>query len=173
MSQIKVDSIVPRGGLPSGAFSGGIIQCVTAQTNNLVDYSGSTSWRDVLSLTITPASASSKILLLSQCTVGRGNSHPEAGSRYLRGSTVVYVHADPLSNQIPRGNAWGRDCDEDYSATTSYLGQVDSPSTTSATTYKLQVQVSESNTWHLNRTYTNTDYGMNGTTTMQAFELTA
>ena len=172
MSQIKVDSIVPRGGLPAGAFGGGIIQCVTAQSNTIVSYSGSSSWVDVLSLTITPSSASSKILLLSILTAGQQSGTPEGGSRILRGSTPVYVCGDPLSSQVARGNAWSRAIDESYAAHTSTLIQTDSPNTTSATTYKLQAHVSENDSWYLNRTTNNNDYGMNGTTTLQAFEIT-
>ena len=171
MSQLKVDSIVPSGGLPSGAFGGGIIQIVETKSNAQVSYSGSSSWRDVLSLTITPRSSSNKILLMAMITAAYGNGRPEAGCRFLRDDTAVYVTSGTLSNQIAKGSAWGRDIDADYSATTNQLIQVDSPGTTSAITYKLQAFVSESNTWYLNRTTNNNDYGMCGTTTFQALEI--
>ena len=66
MSQIKVNSIVPAGGLPSGATAGGIIQVV--QTVKTDDFSTAVSTGNYnaitgLSCTITPSTNSSKILL--------------------------------------------------------------------------------------------------------------
>ena len=69
MSQLKVNSIVPVGGLPSGATAGGVIQTVTASTTTQVSQSYSsegtitTTITDTgLSASITPSSNSSKIL---------------------------------------------------------------------------------------------------------------
>jgi len=93
MSQIKVDSIVPRGGLPSGA-SGGIIQVVSTFKNDTFTTT-STSFTDVtgLSVNITPSTTSSKILILwnidysntgnESCRVSLFN-----GSTNLLGSSV-------------------------------------------------------------------------------------
>ena len=59
MSQLKVDSIVPRGGLPSGA-SGGITQTVQAFKDDEFSFTttGANSYVDLtgLSVTITPQS---------------------------------------------------------------------------------------------------------------------
>ena len=171
MSQLKVNSIVPSGGVPAGAFGGGIIQVVETKSNTQVSYSGSTSWRTVLTLSITPRSTSNKILLIGMTTIAWGNGVPEAGARFTRNGSAVYVTGDPLSNQIPKGNAFGRDVDNGYSATSNVMTQVDSPGTTSAITYDLDIFVSENNTWYLNRTTSNNDYGMCGTTTFQALEI--
>ena len=171
MSQIRTDSLVPSGGVPAGAFGGGIFQVVEAKSNAQVSYSGSTSWRSILSLSITPRSSSNKILLMGMITAAWGNGVPEAGCRFLRNSTAVYVTSGTLSNQIAKGCAWGREVNTDYSATTAQLIQVDTPATISAITYKFQAFVSESNTWYLNRTTLNGDYGMTGTTTFQALEI--
>jgi len=172
MSQLKVNSIVPAGGVPAGAFGGGIIQVVETKSNTQVSYSGSSSWRDVLTLSITPRSSSNKILLVGMITYAYNNGRPEAGSRFTRDGTVVYVCGDPLGSQVARGNAWGSELrDAGYTAGSRSLMQVDSPGTTSAVEYKFQAQISENNTWYLNRTNTNADYGMNGTTTFQALEI--
>ena len=63
MSQIKVDSIVPSSGLPSGAY-GGIIQVVSTFKNDTFTTT-SNSWTDItgLSVTISPSTTSSKILV--------------------------------------------------------------------------------------------------------------
>ena len=60
MSQIKVDSIVPRGGLSGGA-SGGIIQTVHNFSNTIIETSDDA---DVISATITPSNSSSKIVFM-------------------------------------------------------------------------------------------------------------
>ena len=62
MSQIKVDSIVPSGGLPSGS-SGGIVQ-IKSVTKTDTFSATSNSYTDVtdLTLSITPQSTSNKIL---------------------------------------------------------------------------------------------------------------
>ena len=66
MSQLKVNSIVPAGGLPSGA-SGGIIQVVsTTKTDTFSETLTEANFTSAaISLTITPSSNSSKILLLA------------------------------------------------------------------------------------------------------------
>ena len=59
MSQLKVDSIVPRGGLPSGA-NGGIIQTVAVHKSDSTSTT-STSFTDSgLEASITPQSSSIK-----------------------------------------------------------------------------------------------------------------
>ena len=65
MSQIKVNSIVPAGGLPAGA-NGGIIQVVQTVKSDTFTHTGNTSVTDVtgLNVSITPSSNSNKVLLL-------------------------------------------------------------------------------------------------------------
>lgn len=64
MSQIKVNSIVPTGGLTSGA-NGGIVQIVNSQLKTRQTISASSSFQATgLSATITPSSNNSKILVV-------------------------------------------------------------------------------------------------------------
>ena len=75
MSQIKVNSIVPAGGLPAGATGGGIIQTVNSAYTGMFSATYSGNNVDVgLSATINMQSASNK--LLCTCSVlwsSRGN----------------------------------------------------------------------------------------------------
>ena len=65
MSQIKVNSIVPAGGLPTGATGGGIIQTVYASKDDGVSISYSGNNVDTgLSATINMQSASNKLLII-------------------------------------------------------------------------------------------------------------
>lgn len=64
MSQLKVNSIVPSGGLTSGA-NGGIVQTVVSHMKARQSISGSLTFQPTgLSATITPSSNNSKILIV-------------------------------------------------------------------------------------------------------------
>ena len=138
MSQIKVDSIVPSGGIVSGA-SGGIIQVVqTIKTDNFA--TTSTSFVDVTSLSasITPSTSSNKVLVRAVVCAGTGASGSDNKIRVLRGSTVITTN-----NTFVRNSA--------ISETEIYVIEIlDSPSTTSATTYKVQA-LAETNEVFVNR----------------------
>ena len=137
MSQIKVDSIVPSGGLASGS-SGGIVQ-IKSVTKTDTFTTTSNSYTDVtdLTLSITPQSTSNKILVSYNLTCGTEDSGYQWGIRLLRDSTQIFVgdtagSRDRVSNFV-RNN--GSDLHTVYPS-----GQhLDSPSTTSSVTYKLQV----------------------------------
>lgn len=139
MSQIKVDSIVPSGGVVSGA-NGGIIQVVQVTKTDQFATSN-TSYTDVtgMSATITPRSTSNKILVRVCVMIGTGNTANDNFIRVLRGSTNILTTDYCVRN------------DEGTSNNTEYTIEVlDSPSTTSATTYKLQA-LAESNEIFVNR----------------------
>ena len=61
MSELRTNKILPRDGLPSGSFGGGIVQVRFAAHDSNTTFTGSIN--DILSLNITPTSASNKILL--------------------------------------------------------------------------------------------------------------
>ena len=63
MSQIKVNSIVPAGGLPSGS-NGGIIQVVQTKKTSIFTWSSNGNTEiSGMGVTITPSSNASKILI--------------------------------------------------------------------------------------------------------------
>ena len=87
MSQLKVNSIVPVGGLTSGA-NGGIIQVVqTAKTDTASTTSNSLS--DLMTATITPSSNSNKILLLCDLKLGASSNSPDPQINFYRNSILV------------------------------------------------------------------------------------
>jgi hypothetical protein len=123
---------------PAGG-GGKILQVVQATTTTPVSFTG-TTWTDTgVSATITPSAASSKILIFVQQTINNYKlSAPStsAGIRLLRGSTIINspyysnggsfsVYAQSLSTIVSIENILPM----------SYL---DSPATTSATTYKVE-----------------------------------
>ena len=151
MSQIKVNSIVPVGGLASGV-SGGIIQVVNAIKTDTT--STSSSFADTgLSASITPTSTSSKILILAMLGgVGADNSSFKA--KLMRGSTDVAV-GDSASNRA-RATVQGQ-FSNTFNGDSFHMHALDSPSTTSATTYKVQFGGNGGVTVFLNRIARDTD----------------
>ena len=132
MSQIKVDSIVPSGGLPSGATGGGIIQVVRASSNTYnVNPSSTSTWTDAgPSVTITPSS-SSNLIMIESSVMCISNNNSYVAFRLLRGSTAIREW-------------WGYVNVGSYTAFQGPGKHIDSPNTTSAVTYKLQIYVTNS-----------------------------
>ena len=129
MSQIIVDSIVPSGGLPTGATGGGIIQVVRASSNTSnVTPSGNSTWTDAgPSVTITPSS-SSNLIMIESSVMCIANSNNYVAFKLLRGSTAIREW-------------WGFVNVGSYCSFQGPGKHIDSPNTTSAVTYKLQIYV--------------------------------
>ena len=117
-----------------GAFR--VLQVVsTSKTDNF--NTTSTTFVDItgLSVSITPSSTSSKIMVFFNCYLGQQSSDAEAAVlRVLRGSTGIYEGTAGTQNGT---GFWVGFSQAMLCAAGQYL---DSPSTTSATTYKLQLR---------------------------------
>jgi len=142
-------------GLASGV-GGKVLQVVstaktdtfTSSTNSFIDITG-------LSVSITPSSASNKILILSDIHFGTNGNAAYAYFKLVRGSTDIYL-GDSASSRI-RGFGGGMASD---AATTMQISSVflDSPSTTSSTTYKIQIYNQNSaSAIFVNRSFTDSD----------------
>ena len=145
-SELRVDKIIPTGGIPTGG-GGGVIQVVsfTTQTKTIIN-SGTTFVDTGVTATITPKFATSKILILAYHSVTFSNfaGNGDTGGwsiRLLRGNTV-----------IKNGSTNGSDHYISVPAESSYIvfndpdfqQHFDSPNTTSAVTYKTQANESNS-----------------------------
>ena len=170
MSQIKVDSIVPRGGLPSGA-SGGITQTVQAFKDDEFSFTttGANSYVDLtgLSVTITPQSASNKILIIAHICSNQANASMNS-LRCLRGSTAIGNGTETNLTQAITTSTMN----SDRHNTMSFC-ILDSPNTTSATTYKVQMSKSQSGTMRINRRDTTSTSGFSASSSVTAFEVSA
>jgi len=99
----------------------------------------STTWTDTtLSASITPSSTSSKILILvnQSYRMQRSTYYGGASIKLLRGSTFIYYAAENTTPYYPYleiGGVSGINVYDYFN-----LNYLDSPSTTSATTYKTQ-----------------------------------
>ena len=168
-------------GTASGFGGGKILQVVqtlkndttsitSSNTNSFVDVSG-------MSLSITPTATTSKILVYFTIALS-GN----AGSfhiRLVRGSTNIGIgDGTAIGNRLqstflyrPMGSPYEHACD----AVSHCV--LDTPNTTSATTYKLQgsAGATYSATWYFNRTYSdsNNDYEGRTVSSITALEVGA
>ena len=139
-SQLRVDKIVPVDGAPTGG-GGGIVQMVmTSSINSRSQFStGSGTFVDVTgyNCTITPKFSTSKILITSNPIIllnnGSGGSQKVA-LKLLRGSTSLFERNDFATYQIGGGGQ------ADYLGMALYHQHLDSPGTTSAVTYKIQIR---------------------------------
>jgi hypothetical protein len=111
------------------------------------------SWIDVtgVSVTITPTSASNKILVCFQIM---GQSTSNGWVRLVRDSTAIYVGTTAGSRQaVSSANMTTGNGNIQLQDSGVYL---DSPATTSAVTYKLQV-ITDTGTFYINRTSNDSD----------------
>ena len=143
----------PTWATPAGG--GGISQVVSTTKTDTFTMS-STTYADItgLSVTITPSSSSSKILIMANVnhvgTVGTSAS----GIRLLRDSTPISIGDTAGSRTLTSGG-------ESYGVvgvtlTGDAVMYLDSPATTSATTYKIQIQAYAS-TAYVNRSGVDAD----------------
>jgi hypothetical protein len=134
-------------------YAGAVLQVVTAVKTDT--YGTSTlGWSDItsngipLACTITPRYSTSKILILAQITVGTDSGNLWA-IRLLRNSTLInFGDASGSAGQGIR-NAGYRETNSQEMVSVAFL---DSPGTTSATTYKFQNNTESGYAFYLNRT---------------------
>jgi hypothetical protein len=160
LSKIDSDSLntgVPtRAQLPAGSVLQ-VLQAVKTDTQSTT----STSYVDVtgMSVSITPTSASSKILVMVKTN---NISIPDANGVYLnivRNSTTLV--SSTAGGSTDTNDAWGTGggggmTNNDRKYSNPSLDYLDSPATTSATTYKVQMLATGS-TGYFNRWAVNTD----------------
>ena len=116
----------------------------------------STTFTDVtgLSVSITPTSASNKILVLGMIT-GQGTSGTNSVQfRLMRDSTAIGIGDAAGSRTRATGQLASVSIGNAFGGPFTFL---DTPATTSATTYKLQVHVNAVGTGYINRTEQDAD----------------
>jgi len=138
MSELRTNRIIPRDGLPSGS-SGGIIQVKSVVKTDLFN-TASSSFTDItgLSVSITPTRSDSKILF--QFHLGsfqNQNNSSRAFVRMVRDSTAICV-GDAATGHECTAAVCSRASDDNHTQFPVSMQFLDSPSTTSAVTYKLQ-----------------------------------
>ena len=154
MSELRTNRIVPRDGLVSGA-NGGIIQVAVTQKSDVFTW-GTTG--DVaitgMSVSITPTRSDSKILV--QVQIGASgvynDAYPIFWQLYKNGSQISGAKGSGTSGSTVKCASYTKNYVY-YTGTSTSFSFLDSPSTTSATTYQLYGQRhSSSGTAYFNAT---------------------
>jgi hypothetical protein len=136
------------------ASSSKVFQVVqTTKTDTFTTTSGSLTDLTGMSVAITPSSTTSNVLITFTLGQVGASGICSVGFALLRGSTVIGAGAT-AGNRILTSSGGLLNADRGTSQTFSFL---DSPATTSATTYKLQVYVSGGSTVYVNRSATDSD----------------
>ena len=176
MSELRTNRIVPRDGLPSGS-AGGIIQ-VKQTVLDTVFTSNSTSYTDVtgMSVVITPQRNDSKILVMVNLRCSMNQSDRWSSYILLRDSQILFDGTAAGSRtqcsiwHLPfvgtgSGNTFGD----------KNITFLDSPASTSALTYKLQVKVQSGATSYVNRSGNdaNADYAPRTSSSITVMEVSA
>lgn len=140
----------------AGASAGQVIQVVTGQLDTTSSLASTTLTDTGITASITPASASNKVLVIVTINIGcNGGAATSAWLCLLRGATAIGVGSSPGSRTLVAGGATLY-AQPSMGINTTTISWLDSPATTSSTTYKLQWQ-SNTNTIYLNRSATDTN----------------
>tara|TARA_Y100000361_G_scaffold98755_1_gene88596 strand:+ start:554 stop:1093 length:540 start_codon:yes stop_codon:yes gene_type:complete len=158
-SQLRVDKIVPVDGVPSGG-GGGVIQVVSTEKTD-VDFSTSANLDTKatitgLNATITPKFSTSKVLVIMHLLVG-ASGDTTGGGTILRDSTPIGI-ADASSNRTRNTFGFGVKTTGSLWITESVSRIIlDSPNTTSATTYSVKIGGNGGVSIYINREGRNND----------------
>jgi hypothetical protein len=147
---------IPKSALPAGS----VLQVVQTYKTDTFTGNTSTTYIDVtgLSVTITPSSTSNKILIFGNLSIGTINGR--GGAAILVRNSTTIGQADAAGSRA-RASGSGSGYTGDGSGDTimellTSFCYLDSPNTTSATTYKIQASAFDS-LWWVNRTQNDGD----------------
>lgn len=159
MPLTQVQSGMLASGVPTRAQlpAGSVLQVVSTTKTDTFSLATST-FTDItgLSVTITPTSSTSKILVMAATNASGPAAAYMASTRLVRNSTAIYV-GDAAGSRIQASvSARNNDTGDTRMHSMVFL---DSPATTSATTYKVQLACQENATIFVNRSFDDQDVG--------------
>jgi len=187
-STISTDKLIPQSGTAlqigesgdtvtlvgtaSGFGGGKVLQCLTVQKTNEFTTSSAT-YVDVTDVTldITPSATTSKILVILNSKISGSASGYPIYAQFLRDSTVIgsgtgSANEDCFASSQP----WTDHSRYGFPADLNWL---DSPSSTSALTYKMQVRAHTSAAVYVNRSTAVHTYGGDYATSLTLVEIGA
>lgn len=117
------------------AAGGKVLQVVSTTKTDTFSSSIEDAWTDItgMSVSITPTSSSSRILVMVMVTYNTTNNYIR-GIRLVRGSTPIAIADADTGFEGTIAQSLG----DDFTTDTMPIIHLDSPSTTSSTTYKIQ-----------------------------------
>jgi hypothetical protein len=121
------------------ADGGKILQIVQSTKTDTDSMTGKTFDDLGLSVTITPSSSTSKVLILCSASIGASTGY-DVSLRLVKGSTPVFI-GDAAGNRTQSTTVFtGNWTTAVYARQNVAINYLDSPATTSATTYKIQAR---------------------------------
>ncbi len=167
MSTLKVNTITNVAGNADIGNVGKVVQIVSSTKTDTAS-STSTSFTDTgISASITPSSSSNKILIVASIYWSHTGS-PAMVLNLVRGSTNISQPAVTSGSHPGTVAAWVNE----ISMSSHTITFLDSPNTTSSTTYKIQWKSTNGGTIQLN-SYVNAPSQYHGTSTITLTEVTA
>jgi hypothetical protein len=151
---------IPKATLPTGS----VLQVVSTAKTDAFSTSSST-FVDLtgMSVSITPSSSSSKIMVFCNMPIVGTDASSGAGFALNRNGTLINQGTGGTSQNVIAVCYWIA-TNNTYGGTSfSYL---DSPATTSVLTYKIQMLASSSTTVYINRRASDTYFGSSSTITV-------
>lgn len=126
----EAGTVITTAGVPKAALPAGSVLQVVQATYSTYTTTTSTSFQDSgLSASITPTSSSSKVLVLVTCFVGKFDADYGVNVRLVRDSTAISTFVNGAAQNDSSTRNMNIGVSHNY---------VDSPATTSSTTYKIQ-----------------------------------
>ena len=163
-SELRVDKIIPTTGAPTNG-GGGIVQVVFVEKSDAESLTSNNTLQLIpgLSATITPKFNTSKILVQVVFHASIGGNYAAHYCVLRRGGTDICI-GDTAGNRV-RGSLalqsatfWDDNSGANYSMGQASLNFLDSPATTSATTYGLyHADADGTNALFVNRSRTDSD----------------
>ena len=181
VSDWPADSLLVANAVAAGlsaAGNAGIGSAVvsTIKTDTFSTASGTYTGITGLTAAITPTTATSKILIIVQCTWSTTNANGDGVHvRLSGGNTATYI-GDAGTGQIQSvfgGRITSTDNSKQSWALPATLVYLDSPATTSSTTYGVEVRHTGSGTFYLNRSSTDeaSNLGSRGASSITVIEV--
>lgn len=161
LQDLGADAVVTDGVIAASALPAGSVLQVVSTTKTDTFSTTSSSFVTVTGLTasITPSSSSSKILVIAQVVIGGNDNGTQGIAKITRGGTDIYIGDAGASSQARA--ITGGYINTDLKAVTISHSMVylDSPSTTSSTTYQVELNkgINPGNTAYINRSASDSD----------------
>jgi len=148
------------GAAPVWAAGGKILQVVSTTKTDSFTSTTANSFTDItsMSVSITPSSSSSKIYVTVTGTCSGQSATSGSQIRLVRGSTAICIGDASGSITQASTNSYQLDANQSNPFSISFL---DSPATTSSTTYKIQFFIT-AGTFYFNRTQVDANSSGNG-----------
>lgn len=156
-----------------GGFTGNIIQVQsTTKSDTFSTTPTVNTWTDItgLSVSITPRYTTSKIMIMFNVMMGE-NSPQLNHIRLVRGSTAISIGDTAGNRLLSTGSTYNTGAVNTMSINSAFF--LDSPNTTSSTTYKLQLIATAPSAVYINRNQRddNASYEPRGTSSITVMEV--